>query len=537
MAITKTVNLPDYNFTLNPVELQLVTDQFLSAAGSVAVHTIIFTAASAATGQEFNGSCDAGSFTMISADDPIAEDGAHFRTAGVLSLDDWMAAFAEDIGNNFFIGSNYTIAVNTGPNTVVITAKEKGAQWLLDITDLPGTATVGYAGGVDATEQENMAMFVDVVDPDGVAHRLQGVFLGTFIAPESGRFSFRLEKVLQGLLNYAKPDLSVIDCTVSINTHVVQFTLRYFEYFGATPSAKHYYLDTNDGVGYFAVAGGLNKLLFPGNTFFAYYTPPVQFLTWQPRQKTVFQNQPDVLYFFHQQWASWNQDGYVRITITYTDATTLVNEALLTFNNDQGKHAIIHFPAGYFQIIEGIADPSKVVAQYTLQAFAFFEDVTLLPITEAFTFIYEPDMVPTYTRYIMFRNSFKCYDVIACTGKRAQGLDVTGEILEKFLPYDYDRMDGEFADSETEAFEKYTYNTGLLNKAEMLLYLQELLASDDVLEVMQAEEGETTVGEIPLTLLKKSMKVLEDMQSVDRYYLSFECRQAYKYLGHGKIVI
>lgn len=533
MAITKTINLPDYSFTVNPVELQLVSDSYLSNVGSVAVHTITFSAAPATTGQEFNGSCTEGDFAMVSQNTPISEDGAHFRTAGALTLDEWLEAFAEDIGYNYFIGYNYTVTFDTALNTVTITAKEKGAKWLLDIEDLPGSASVAYSGGTDATVQDNFALFADVIDADGKVHRVQGVYLGPFIAATSGRFSFRLEKLLQGLLQMPRPDLSVIDCTLEHNTHIAAFTLRYFEYYGAQPVAKHYYADSDQ---FYAVAGGLNKVLWPDNTFFDDYEPPVLWLTWQPRTKRMFENQPDVLYFYHLKWDAWNTDGFVRITITYTDASTLVNEALLTFDNTVGKNGTIYIPAGYFQIIDGLADPSKVVEKYTLQAFGYFEDENLLPITEAFTFLYEPDLIPTYTRYVMFRNSFKVWEVLACTGERVQGLEVSGEILETFLPYDYDRMDGEYAMSETDAFEKYTYNTGLLSKAEMLVYLQELLATDDILEVARETDGETDVIETPLTLVRRSVKVLEDMQQKDRYYLTFECRQAYKYAGHGKVV-
>ena len=70
----------------------------------------------------------------------------------------------------------------------------------------------------------------------------------------------------------------------------------------------------------------------------------------------------------------------------------------------------------------------------------------------------------------------------------------------------------------------------------MLEYLQELLVSSNVQEVaMDADTSGVTFR--PFNLVKKSVRIVEDMQTRDRHYLQFEVKDASRYLGHGKIVV
>lgn len=538
MAITVLQAPGNFQFTRNPVLISLVSDKYLDTAGSAAVLTISFTVPCLLTGVHFRASCEEGSFDMISMDAPITEDGDHFTTQGALSFEQWIESFGQQINNNFFIGENYTVTWDTALKKVVLTAKEKGSNWALVVTSLPGSASSVNTGGTDEVKNENFSILVDVIHMMTKAvYRTEAVFTSAWIGPTSAVFQARIENILDGLVQPVRPDGGIIDPVLSDWSFVTGYYLRFFEYYGQPPTAKHYYQLDNSGDGYSAVAGGLNKYHYPDiSAFLQEYEPPVQFLTWQPRSKHVFANQPEWLSFYHQHWDGWDTDGFVRIVVTYTDGSTLTNSVLLQFDNDVGKNSLVYFPAGYFQIIEGIADPLKTVEKWTVQAYGFLADETLTAITELFTYYLEGDTLPVHTRFILFQNSFMCYDTIACTGERSQGFDVTGEILEKYLAANYSNSDGEFASSQAEAFERYVFNTGLLEKAEMLTYLQELLHTSDLLEVWQPDPEDWTTQLKPLVMIRKSVRVYQDMQTKDRYYLEFECRDAYRYQGHGQIV-
>jgi hypothetical protein len=541
MAIT-VIDGPDkFMFSRNPVEIKLLGTAYIKTAGVYAATTITFTAPSTVAGEHLTISSDVGEADLISEDLPVTADGDHFQTQGVLSFEDWLLAFAEDLTHNYFIDTNYTLTINTSLKRISFSAKEFGPEHELTITSIPGTGSVtSTVAGVAQKLNDNYKLFVEVVDTYAEQSTvLECYFESFFLIDNAGLFAARLETVLDAYIPRLFPSASELIQYLD-NYNIRPYHLRYFEFYGETPRARHYYLNDNADEYFYAIAGGINNREWPSSEFITNYAAlvpgqTVPFLTWQPRTKKVYPNQPEFLAFYNMNWADWNSDGYVRITIYYSDATTQTNNVLLEFTRDTAS-GVICFAAGYQQIIAGIANPLKTVTKWTVQAFSFYEDINLHPITELFTFVLIEEVVPVYTRFILFQNSFYCFDTLACTGKRQKGIDVTGEILMKYLPANYSEHEGEKVDSESEAFETFVFSTGILSKAEMLEYLQELLVSSNVQEVaMDADTSGVTF--MPFNLVKKSVRIVEDMQTRDRYYLQFEVKDASRYLGHGKIVV
>jgi hypothetical protein len=131
--------------------------------------TITFINAPTGAGVLFKISWGDDEVEMESMADPISDvAGLKYRLqAGGETLADWVAHFAEDIGYNYLIATNFTIAYTT--DSVTLTAKEKGADWNLTFNEIPGTVTTDYTLGtetlgVDAVLRDHFKVFLEIWD-------------------------------------------------------------------------------------------------------------------------------------------------------------------------------------------------------------------------------------------------------------------------------------------------------------------------------------------------------------------------------------
>ena len=528
MALNVLTAPDDFGFVKNPIHIDLLTDDRLATSGVKWARAITFS--SGAVSGTFDVSFNGIDVVMTAEAAPITEDGAHFRTQGASTLDQWITNFVEDLGFNYYIKKNYTL-LKVG-SAVYFTAVEYGPEWEIIFNAIPGSYSLGSAtAGVSQAEQSNFRVMVEVhtnvADPITIeAFKVADSYTGGY----DGHFRARLDGVLRGLCSVPAPDGDLIQPIVLNDKQLVAYYLRYYEIYGTTPTAKNYYLNDNDDDYYYAQVGGLKKHLWPNSTFWNDYQAEIKFLTWQPRTQQITENQAVWLYFLcHHDGVSISV-GFVRTVIYYTDGSNSGHN-ILDWDIDNTPKKCLYFPAGYYQVIEAIKTSGKIVSHWTME---LRDNETGTTVSEQMRF----DLVankPRHTRVAVFENSLGGFDSIRVTGESVTGLDVTGEVLSRWLDVDYTAEFGEVVSGEPYAIPRTTFNTGLLNKKSMLDLLQELLTTRQI--YLAERVGSTTVTELtPLAMIRSSVSIKRDYLEADGFYLTFEAVDGFEFNGHSEIV-
>lgn len=543
----RVVSLPDkYSFSRNPIVLKVAADKRLSTAGKYWTQSITFINAPTTPGELFSVSWDSIDVEMLSMAAPITEDGTKYRLMdGGELLADFVAHFAEDIGYNYYIGSNYTIEFTT--DTITITAKKKGSKWNMTLVDIPGTVTTDYTLGteilgVDTVVRDNYKVFLEIWDVEENEMKFTAEMLHlsdnfSFILYNNSSYEIRLEKILHQLhsLIVMQPETEVAMQMVTDYLFRCYF-LRYYESYGSPAVAKNYYLQQNSGDYFYTLRGGLNAKQWIANTFWADYdTPNYIYLTWQPRTKKVVANQPEWLAFIHTLPEGFENGGYAKFIITYTDATTSTHTTIQQFTNTSGRSAMFFVVCGYFQVVEAAKTMGKTVDYWTVQIFGDRPSLSPLAISEVFTYKLMENDVRDFTKYVVFNNSLGGYDTLACTGKSITGMDITGIVLNEWMDADYEMSDAVFSSSDSSSVETYNMNTGFLSRKIMIVWLQELLTAQKALFVTQ--NGTSIDCEFdPVIVIKKSVKIFKDWDDQDSFYINFDLMSANEFVGTSEIL-
>lgn len=273
---------------------------------------------------------------------------------------------------------------------------------------------------------------------------------------ENQRLSFRLEQVLDSMLNW---DLLAADTSnnVFVSKSIWGYTLQYRSYKDGQLSITQY---TNNTKGFKFVMGGVTpevKLDF----FQDYLQPKKQFLTWL-RSKTVAPDQPEFLHFLNCTDSDLNSLQVVVHKFKDNGTSeTFVHETIPVL--DDRKAVII--PVGFNQL--DLGDQFSKVHEYTVKLVSgSFE-------SEEYRFYvdYKPRQE---TRYILFANSLSGVQTLRCVGRSKNRFGVkkgafeAGEIL------------GTFGHSGQE---KVAANSGYISREE-LESLRDLLLTEHVVELI-----------------------------------------------------
>ncbi len=104
-----------------------------------------------------------------------------------------------------------------------------------------------------------------------------------------------------------------------------------------------------------------------------------------------------------------------------------------------------------------LVDPSKNVIKYELCLL----DQTDSIISEVRTYFISIVKHPL-TRFFLFLNSLGSYEVLRFTGQATEATDVAKDIIQKFLPYNYNALDGEFEVNQAIIQKKQNYSSGYI---------------------------------------------------------------------------
>ncbi len=525
MALTLSLPPADNNLVRNPIVVQITSDSLVETAAMGHISYIQFTTATTLAGSHLTIEFSGIEVDMESQTSPITYDGLHFRVKLLAeTLDEWLVKFAEDVAGNYQIGSNYTVSADTATDRVYFQAKAGGAEWNITYTATPGTSSATTTStGVSEVLQENFRLFMLIevlggylADPANPYVELEM----ELIDQDSGVFQSRLEEILRSFVRLNLPDMETAGIQAAIE-HAMFFRLKYYEAYG-NPIVEQFLYTSDDF--FCAMHGAIGETAFPVTNFFTGYDANFRWLTWQKRTQRITRAQKEWLAFAHVKESGY-ADYRVKVHMYYTDGT---DEVVYTYDtdyttifSDYSFLLVLYFDCSYDLLVDPIA--ALDVARYTVSIVDAADDAVL---SEEFTFILEEEL-PTNTRYFLFENGLGWYDTLRTTGDRVDGAVVTGELLKKFLPADYQLSDGKYMMSGADARLKYTQSTGWLKGPEIARYLLLFFTSQAVYEILDGQL-------VPIVITRRDIRTTGDNER--QWALEFEYMPAYDFIGRDSIV-
>lgn len=520
MSLTMNV-LPSSRFVFSrqPIGIEATTDNLISTSGVKFSRTITFINAPTTGGVVFEITWNSITVSMTSTAGVMEYDGLHYRKKALVgeTLADWIAHFASDIGGNFYIARDFDITYTT--TTLTLTAKLAGAAYNVTFTDIPGTLTTDYTLGVETTgvtevERSNFKVFLDVFFAADDIVRFE-MFRTDKMA--TGYYETQIQKAIHSKITSPFPSMNNVADVMILEPGelLIKYWLRYFEFYGETAVPAYYYINTNSGNYYYAVMGGHYRE--KNQAFLLSYPTTIKYLTFQPRTKYVTKDQPEWLY-----WFIPNSDcltGNLRLIIYNTDDTTTTVDFPWDISGESELRAM-YKAVGYFQIVEPNIEIGKTVSYWTVQIKPTDE---VEPTTAGETFTYYPvtDITPWY-KHLVYRNSFGAYDTYRASGVLSTGMDITGQILKKWLDDDYIPSDGTSVNSEFDNVITHSLAISFTDKEVMIDLLRELFVYPKaafVEEDVDADDGYVKV--IPLVIDPRSIKIKESDDMVFSFEFSF----------------
>lgn len=322
-----------------------------------------------------------------------------------------------------------------------------------------------------------------------------------------GKVIFYLNEAFRDAFKFQTPDIGATD--------IIRLTdriKRYKTFTGELENQEVVPGALESSVPSLVLWGGLSKEKFPGlNYFTTYLAANKKFLTWAPVQKYVDRTQEDYLNFFVYDFFSSLK---LRIK-AYFDDNTNTTSTVQTINGVQ-RYQLYQIPAGPTNSGAILVNPAKTLVKYEISLL----DETDAVISEVRTYHVVPDRHPN-TRHLMFLNSLGAYEVLRFIGQAQHKTDFQREILQKFLPHNYETLDGEFVANEVVSQKTNSYSTGFIKGAlakQWHAYIEDLMLSPKVFLI--GDSG----NRLPIVVI--GGELLTEDQNYERF-VRFEVKPAY----------
>lgn len=487
MALTLTVNPNTTQLSRNPVWAKLTTNNYQTTAGTKASLRLEVTGTGATATQTitipFNGITVVMTFFVGS----VNGSGIQLRTAGALSLANFILQLAADFATNYHIADAYDIT--TDATAVIFTAKQAGTAYNFispsdTTTDLAiGTNTVG----VDEVLREDFRIALDVYLEETYASGTYTKVHSKQQIPVSNACLFNIADALHRYMGTDKPTYglaAITLCTGILRRYKIRYAEKYSsvtdEYMGVTESSVCYVLK-----------GGISFIeeRYAPTFLTGYITSNQKFLTWQPRTKTVVQSQPEYLNFFV---PSSTTTIKLKAKLYYTDNTTLTVTALTKTPTVQNELYIL--PVGYTEIIAPSA--TKTVSKYQV----WVENQSDVVKSEVFT--YKLTAKTEIDQHLfLFESSLGAWETLRTSGEQVKAVAIETQIAQRqneILTY---TSLGEFEKFDATGTSTFTQSTGFKTK-EDIDWLEDLLYSKNVVEVIGGEHLPVIINTAGITKYK-----------------------------------
>lgn len=256
--------------------------------------------------------------------------------------------------------------------------------------------------------------------------------------------------------------------------------------------------------------GGVSKFHFPAIQYFTnYIVANKKFLTWAPREKYVERTQEDYLTFY----CYGNYTTLKVIIKAYYDDATNATATVATLAGT-GMTKLYQVPAGPANTGALLINPAKNLLSYELWLTNQADEV----ITEVRTYYIEESH--PRTRFYMFLNSLGGYEVLRFTGVQTDKVTFARELIQKFLPHNYNPLDGEFSSNQVTHQRQMNIGSGFIKgrlAKEWHEYLEDFISSPIVYDV--------TDGDRYPIVITSGEHISED-QNYERF-IRVEARDAY----------
>jgi len=224
------------------------------------------------------------------------------------------------------------------------------------------------------------------------------------------------------------------------------------------------------------IYGGIAKLRWPTLEYLQTYLPAnKKFLTWAPVQKYVDRMQEDYLNF-------WIYDESIvilglHVKCFYDDSTTLSE---VTSTLPVAYKSLYQIPAGPVNSGAAAMVPEKTISYYELCLVDQDNNI----VSEVRTYYITP--FHPLSRHLMFLNSLGSYEVIRMTGQIEKTTEYARDVVQRFLPHNYNPSDGEFASASATLQPTLNYSSGFITgrlARDWHEYMQDFLNSSKIFDV------------------------------------------------------
>jgi len=447
-------------------------------------------------------------FTFVKTDETIigAADGTIVVTPTV--ADTYNFSFD---GGVSYQGSNLSPPLAAGTYNVIVKKMSNGAlvgklvtinvgvQFFQKVYWSKNPIPFSVQAASNWAAQDNLRMYAEVKVED-VAD--SGVFTSkiktTLYPSATGLCLFNLRQAMRSIFSLAPPAFNsntIIRLTDRMKTFVVITDTLVADELVSTPP----FTTSNP---FKVLYGGLSSYAHALSNFFDALPTTKKFLTWQPNNKLVEKNQEDYLNYY-----VFGLTTSIKLRVkAYFDDATDQTATLLTKTGVQLGH-LYQIPAGPTNSGALTINAAKNVTKYEVSLL----DQTDTLISEVRTYVVNANAHPL-SRFLMIVNSLGAHEVHRLTGEAKKENNVSGEVIQKYLPPVYDALQGQFENSEASFQSTTEYSTGFftdVNGAAWQAYFTDVQMTKQAFELIGANR-------YPLAIVRGSI-----IESEDRAYNKF----------------
>lgn len=429
--------------------------------------------------------------------------------------------YSKDGGSNYQAGNTfsdlaagaYNIAVKDTYDNVLIklVSVDPGIQIFSKIyfSENPIPFTAQATANV-SEDNYKIYLGVDVEDENGsgIYNRKLTVVKEPLNFVQGENINFNLRQAFRGIFSFAPPAFNGNNMEI-IKDRVKLYKVRHGDIYDllTVPAAL------NETDPFLVIYGGISKRKYPDVDYFYDLVPnDKKFMTWSADSKLVDYLQEDYMNFFV--YAPLTTKLKLMVKYIYSDGTDSGDVNLSEIN--VGYADLVLIPSGCLNVFSLSLDTAKTLRSYEL----WLTDQDDNVYSEVRTF-----RVNMYkhvnTRYYLFMNSLGAYEVIRTTGRSIERADYERVIIQKFLPVDYDSLDGELESGDNFKQNYQEANSGMMggkNGIYDLEYFQEFLLSKKVFDI-------TNSTRIPVIIDTGS----SDVRTIgNRRQVSFKVVNAYR---------
>ncbi|RSK45169.1 SprB repeat-containing protein [Hymenobacter rigui] len=322
-------------------------------------------------------------------------------------------------------------------------------------------------------------------------------------ADRDGRTAFQVQELLAPYLRHHVP-AAVGPVTERAESLFKRFFLKYAQVYG-TPPVRAAALSAEQ---HYVLLGGLSFTEARARTWQNSYQQQVKpFLTWEPREKEVFVDQPEFLYY---QALVATPSVRLVVELRFDDSTTQELNGGEVEGGVQ-RYEVFCFGCGYAQLrLERL--PATQRARITGWRVWVADDDGFV-VSEVRTYCLSQRQAPL-RRYVLYANSLGGMNTFVAEGEAQLDAEVSGDQVELNLPLDYDPLAGDTAVLERELKPVLKLASGVHLGRVQQLGLQELLLTR---RALLWNAGRWLAGYVKT----KTVSVLDDGKSVPTLEIDF----------------